>query len=63
MPKNKPFVYRGAQLRELAFPLGGIGTGCVSLEGRGALRDWEIFNRPNKGSILPMTFQIGRAHV
>jgi len=36
--------------------LGGIGTGCVSLNGRGALVDWEIFNRPNKGAILPYAF-------
>ena len=43
-------------LREIAFPLGGIGTGTVSLGGRGDLRDWEIFNRPNKGGVLPFTF-------
>src|SRR5215475_11942850 len=36
----------GEQLSEVAFPLGGIGTGTVSLGGRGQLRDWEIFNRP-----------------
>ncbi|NLD43486.1 MAG: hypothetical protein GX657_08335 [Chloroflexi bacterium] len=53
---GRPPVYEGAQLREIAFPLGGIGTGCVSLSGRGALIDWEIFNRPNKGSVLPYTF-------
>ncbi|MFW6038931.1 MAG: GH116 family glycosyl-hydrolase [bacterium] len=50
------FQYTGEHLHEVAFPLGGIGTGCVSLEGRGALRDWEIFNRPNKLSMLPDTF-------
>lgn len=40
----------------LAFPLGGIGTGTVSLGARGDLRDWEIFNRPAKGTVLPNTF-------
>lgn len=40
----------------LAFPLGGIGTGNVSLGARGDLRDWEIFNRPGKGTVLPNTF-------
>ncbi len=48
--------YTGAALKEIAFPLGGIGTGSVSLGGRGDLRDWEIFNRPNKGSHLDYTF-------
>src|ERR1022692_201196 len=41
---------------EVAFPLGGIGTGTVSLGGRGELRDWEIFNRPAKRRILPFSF-------
>jgi non-lysosomal glucosylceramidase len=49
-------VFTGEQLSEVAFPLGGIGTGTVSLGGRGQLRDWEIFNRPGKGKILPFSF-------
>jgi non-lysosomal glucosylceramidase len=49
-------TFSGAHLSEIAFPLGGIGTGTVSLGGRGDLRDWEIFNRPNKGRSLPFTF-------
>lgn len=49
-------TFTGRQLGEIAFPLGGIGTGTVSLGGRGDLRDWEIFNRPNKGKALPFTF-------
>src|SRR5256714_14180556 len=48
--------FTGESLREIAFPLGGIGTGTVSLGGRGDLRDWEIFNRPGKGKDLPYTF-------
>ncbi len=47
----------------VAFPLGGIGTGNVSLGARGDLRDWEIFNRPAKGSILPNTFFAIRTQV
>jgi uncharacterized protein (DUF608 family) len=44
-----------------AFPLGGIGTGNVSVGARGDLRDWELFNRPNKGGQLPNTFFALRA--
>ncbi len=44
-----PRVYSGRQLGQIAFPLGGIGTGSISLGGRGQLRDWEVFNRPDKG--------------
>ena len=41
--------YEGRRLDRVALPLGGIGTGTVSLGGRGDLRDWEIVNRPAKG--------------
>ncbi len=44
-----PRRFEGAPLARIAFPLGGAGAGSVSLGGRGELRDWEIFNRPNKG--------------
>ncbi len=42
-------TYRGEALRCVAMPLGGIGTGTISLGGRGDLRDWELVNRPAKG--------------
>jgi uncharacterized protein (DUF608 family) len=45
------FQYKGAKTKEISFPLGGIGSGCVGLAGNGRLIDWEIFNRPNKGSV------------
>ncbi len=48
--KAYPRVYTGRQLAMLAFPLGGVGSGSISLGGRGQLRDWEIFNKPNKGA-------------
>ncbi|MDR1537554.1 MAG: hypothetical protein LBU32_06075 [Clostridiales bacterium] len=38
------------------FPLGGIGTGNISIGSRGQLCDWEIFNSPGKGNYLPYTF-------
>lgn len=45
-----------ASATALAFPLGGIGTGNVSLGARGELRDWEIFNKPAKGNALANSF-------
>ncbi len=45
-----PRTFSGPNLKMIAFPLGGIGTGTISLGGRGQLRDWEIFNRPDKGN-------------
>jgi len=41
--------YDKDHLLNIALPLGGIGTGTVSLGGRGELRDWEIMNKPGKG--------------
>ena len=43
--------YTGEALRRVAMPLGGIGTGTISLSGRGGLVDWELMNRPAKGFI------------
>ena len=48
--------YDQDHLTRIALPLGGIGTGTVSLGGRGDLRDWEIVNRPAKGFSPKYTF-------
>jgi len=45
-----PRVFTGRRLTAIAFPLGGVCAGSISLGGRGQLRDWEIFNRPDKGN-------------
>lgn len=44
-----PRVFSGRQLAMIAFPLGGVGAGSISLGGRGQLREWWIFNRPDQG--------------
>ena len=51
VPSDWPVMshYDSVHLQEIALPLGGIGTGTVSLGGRGELRDWEIMNVPAKG--------------
>src|SRR5438105_4268189 len=52
-PARSPFPYRrtfaGRQLELISFPLGGVAAGCIGLGGRGQLRDWQIYNRPDYG--------------
>ena len=48
--------YEGDYLDRVAFPMGGIGSGCISLSGTGKLVSWEIFNQPNKGYQPRFTF-------
>jgi non-lysosomal glucosylceramidase len=49
--KGWPIIkhYDQQHLGRIALPIGGIGTGTISLGGRGDWRDWEIVNRPAKG--------------
>src|SRR5206468_9481485 len=51
-----PRVFTGRNLTAIAFPLGGVCAGSISLGGRGQLRDWEIFNRPDKGNAPSYAF-------
>ena len=44
-------IYEKEKTKNISFPLGGIGTGCIGLAGSGALIDWEIFNRPRKNTL------------
>jgi non-lysosomal glucosylceramidase len=54
-------IYTGVNTREISFPLGGIGSGCVGLAGNGRLVDWEIFNHPGKFSFNGMSHFAVRA--
>ena len=53
--------YAGKHLSEIAMPIGGMGTGCISVSGSGELVDWEIYNRANKGFRPKWTFLSLRA--
>ncbi len=55
--------YSGPYLQEIAFPLGGIGTGSFCLGGRAEFRDFELFNCPDKGCNPPYTFFAMRAQL
>ncbi len=50
-------IYSGDSLRQIYFPVGGIGTGNVLLAGRGNICEFEIFNQPDRDEVPPyMTF-------
>ena len=42
-------TYDNDHTKLISMPIGGIGTGTISLNGRGGLQDWEIMNRPARG--------------
>jgi len=50
-------TYEGEALAGVKMPLGGIGTGTISLSGRGGLVDWEIFNDPAKGFVPATSYR------
>ena len=54
-PQTAPWpvlkTYEGEALRKVKMPMGGIGTGTISLSGRGSLVYWELMNRPAKGNV------------
>jgi hypothetical protein len=39
-------AFSGPNLLQIAMPLGGIGAGCVCLNGYGGLQDFSIHNQP-----------------
>ncbi|MGI6174427.1 MAG: GH116 family glycosyl-hydrolase [Christensenellales bacterium] len=43
-------------MRYADFPIGGIGTGTVTLSAAGRLKDFQFFNRPSLDEKVPFTF-------
>lgn len=41
-------TYSGKYAARVKMPVGGIGTGTISVDGKGALVDWEMRNKPEK---------------
>lgn len=54
-------TYRNDELRAIAMPLGGIGTGQVALGGDGGLRQWQLFNQSYHLAFVPDSFFAIRA--
>lgn len=47
---DRQFAYLGDRSKYVRFPLGGIGSGGMSVSGSGRLVDWSIRNRPALGT-------------
>src|ERR1700745_864859 len=39
-------TFQGDRTTQIAMPIGGIGAGCICLNGCGGLQDFSIWNRP-----------------
>jgi uncharacterized protein (DUF608 family) len=52
---NTQRTFSNDSLEQIAFPLGGLGAGCLHLGGAGNFQDFCLFNRPTFGH-SPMTF-------
>ena len=51
------YTYSGDSLRQIAMPVGGIGTGNALIGGRGNILEWEIFGKADRDELPPyMTF-------
>lgn len=48
--------YIGANALQIAFPLGGMGAGCLCINGEGGLQDFSIRNQPDT-TALPDEYQ------
>ncbi len=53
--RGKQKVYRGESLEAIRFPLGGIGGGCVQVDGRAVPAVWQIAGNMTQ-AFLPDTF-------
>jgi non-lysosomal glucosylceramidase len=49
-------VYSSEALRNVAMPLGGLGTGQIALGGDGGLRQWQMVNQINHRGFIPNSF-------
>ena len=57
-PRTAARVYKGANLEAVAMPIGGIGTGSIWLDGRGALGVWQIFNNLSEPRVPDSFFAV-----
>lgn len=44
-------TFKGTNLLQIAMPMGGLGAGCICLNGQGGLQDFAIRNRPATSAV------------
>lgn len=44
-------TYSGPRLLQIAMPMGGIGSGCICLNGQGGLQDFSLHQRPGTTAV------------
>jgi len=49
-------IYTEEELRTIAFPVGGLASGNITIGGRGEIREMEIFNFLQKASLQTLLF-------
>ncbi len=49
--KRAQRTFQGRHLLQIALPLGGIGAGCINLNGQGGLQDFAIRNNPDISAV------------
>jgi len=60
LARGQRCVYSGKHLTAINFPLGGIGSGCVQINGKAERAIWQIFNN-FQGVFVPNSFFAVRA--
>ncbi|MBN1343922.1 MAG: glucosylceramidase, partial [Phycisphaerae bacterium] len=60
LDRGETRVYRGENLTGIRLPLGGIGAGCIQMNGNAELAIWQIFNN-FQGAFVPRSFLAVRA--
>ncbi len=60
LARGETRVYEDEHLEAISFPLGGIGAGCIQINGNGQLAIWQIFNN-FQGAFVPHSFLAVRA--
>ncbi len=51
-------VYHGEHLTAISLPVGGIGTGCIQINGRAERKIWQIFNNHSQAFVPDSFFAI-----